>query len=277
MLWKPTEKDKKALNYVLGGKKYKILLSFWHIVEATGLTDKEAIDLGKFIESLEAHWLRDRVNIQNDEVKSGFFRQQRYQYGRNSPVEAIRSSFLQLVADIVDIPCMYHTPLYFIRGWKQNPSLMKPINDVRGGRYIDVWNDIQTAQAGRKRIRDVDKTEIVRRYISQRLPIRDPQGRFIHPTEKDNFIRQLDLQDLVKYPSINTEFLFAEFKMLDPRRRPKETDSADCQHLIPALTYADAFVTRDGYLRDGAKYVKKKTRVPLAEIYGSLASFVEAE
>ncbi|MHC4276651.1 MAG: hypothetical protein ACYSTQ_01005 [Planctomycetota bacterium] len=268
----PTKRDKEALDYVLGRSDYKILLSPWHLVEATRCTDNEkAVGLGKFMESLEPHWLRDRVNIQKDEVKAEFFKER---YACDSQVESICMSFLQLVGDFHS-PFLDETPSEWIRVWKEHSSSMEGIQQVKEG-YPSVFNVNKLAEKEGKFTKDF-KCAIARIYIRLRLPIHNPQGRAIERAEKDTFINGVNLKSLFKFPSIYVEFLFSEFKRKDSRRRGKENDVEDNQHLVTGLTFADVFVTRDGYLRDGARYVKRKADIPVAEIYDSLASFVEAE
>lgn len=271
-LKRPTKRDKEALEYVLGEKDQKILLSWWHIIEAAGCTDtKEAISLVEFIESLKPHWSRDRIVIQKIEVEVEFYKQI---YSYAVECQPIYQSFLQIVAEW-GIPCMCHTPSYFIRGLTRNRALMQPIEDARS-QDLNVSKFVKEAQAKGMITKEVEK-EILQRRIYALLPTHSPYGSFVLPTEKDTFIKKVNLGDLDKYPSICTDILFSTFKRLDPRRGAKRTDTADRQHLVPGLTYANVFITRDGYLLDGARYVKKKACRPVADIYDSLASFAEAE
>lgn len=59
-------------------------------------------------------------------------------------------------------------------------------------------------------------------------------------------------------PSMNTERHLSDYRASDPTRRTRSSDSKDLTMSVAVLPYVDEFVSGDGYLHGGLKYVQRK-------------------
>ena len=71
-------------------------------------------------------------------------------------------------------------------------------------------------------------------------------------------------------PSIQCEHYLAKYRTTNKSRKPKLSDSKDYTISIASFPYVDYFITKDGFLFDGLKYVKKHIPKNNTEIYKSL-------
>jgi hypothetical protein len=100
------------------------------------------------------------------------------------------------------------------------------------------------------------RQSILRDWFLALMPERDGRGQWIDISLREELAHELSTKPEIVFascPAIAVESILTDLRAGGGGRVPRDTDSVDLLHAIPALAYCDAFVVNDKNLRDHAK------------------------
>jgi hypothetical protein len=263
--------ERRALDWLITHSNHsRGVLSLWNLIEASREHRARLQEYGTFIERLSPQWMLDRRNIQRDELRTFLFREM---LGRANtrPCEAVKEHLSQVFHSLVpnEIVFVRETPLPYMRFLAEHPDSQARVRQAEA----DTPEALRTLQCARRDgtwTRHLEERTL-RAWLGITFPDRDPDNRGFDARAREALIARCAerIHDIRRdCPCIGAEFLLEQYRTRDPRRNPGPQDAADLMHIAPAISYCDAVVTGDGYLRGQAQSYARDTGRPLVVARG---------
>jgi hypothetical protein len=236
--------------------RLRLATSEWELLEIAQGTDRcQAIRRAEFIESLEPHWLVDRLHLQRLEIQNFLFNH----FWSKGPqtFDALTPSFAVMMSYVAgpQVPIGWR-PKQLVECLFDNHTLRDQMLDQKM-KTVDAISTLQ--QAGKQKRRQ-SEVEVFKAWLTGMLPDVDPDGVLLTKTGRAELLayccnnREMLYQECC---SLAVEKALSEIRARDPRRHPKQQDAIDLQHAVIALAYCNFFVTKERYLRHCASEAAK--------------------
>ena len=260
------EKSWPLIRSTIGRSEDKTLaISQYNLVEAAGGScQSQTVRRMEFIDSLRPVWVRDRRDIQREEVRNFV-----WERCFNSPMNCV-CPFSRSLSAVLAYHLGAKTPL--------DCSARKWLAIFGGELQLDepktaTVNALTILQAIDRQKKMSTQAQAFCEWVCQNLPFRDPRNRLIGAAECRELSEHcLDnqLEFFQRCRSMAVEDKLTDIRTHDPRRQPKRQDSIDLQHIVVALSYCRSFVTKDRYLLHCATQLTKVLRdANLASVFRS--------
>jgi len=266
------KEEDEALANILESQGITFLCSLWNLAETSnGKNYNQSLNLAKFLDNIKPQWILERLNIQEEEVKNFIY--SNYYKIEYEPVSPIRSYLSEVFSYMASDSVLIGTTAEKIVGsWLRNPSYMDEINQVKK----NTPKALSTLQKAKKRGHyNAKLMEVVDRLrFSKLIPTLSYDSSPISEDEKKDILEFLMTKRKVlrkNSPCLAVEGVISDFRVSNPKRKPEEQDAIDLQHSVPALAYADYFVTNDRFLRSGAEFVKKHRSLDSLKITNNIS------
>lgn len=232
------------------------VLSPWSIFEASGGTDSTRIEAyASFIEGLSLWFIPDHPVLAKREMRRYVFRTY---FGEDPPLESpFATCYSQHLTDlgIENVPVGKYTAAGMIRHYSRTSSApLGPIDQQKVERPL-ILKQLQEAKAEGKMTAELER-QVIQESFSIHFPKRYPNGTPIPLVERINITYDLvaNQQEVLREcPTLWIDSLLADYRIENRSRNPQVGDAIDLMHAGSALVYCNAFVTYDGYTRNGAK------------------------
>jgi hypothetical protein len=273
---KAGEYENRFLSLLIKDPNCRIVFSGWNIVEISKRRNMGgAISLARFVDKLNPLYILDRRNIQKAEIKKFVFQEI---FKENFEFQAIRQFLSEVFYElgITQVPLMASTEKT-VKAWMNNPGCMSEINEVENGTPM-ILRDLQEKLSAGLYTREKQE-EVKVRSLKGLLPDTVPNGEMISNSEKELILERclVSFKKILKTcPAFSVEWFSFDFRTGNPKRNPQRQDAIDLQHLVPALSYCDYFISNDGYVFDGSRFILKKCRTLPCKVFRDFASFIQA-
>lgn len=230
------------LQVALRNNDINLVLSPWHWVEMAEDNDRDrGIALAQFADWLAPGWLRERRNLQQNEVAHGLSREMGLPYRLPEPITTLRDVIVEM------------TSIEIWEGHNLDSAAFVRYLQTAEGRtplLIPLLRNFEAQRANRLAYQAGAFTRQIRRQIQRRvvdqlLPEEGPDGQVIPRRVRREFVRTFREQD---YPSICVETALSS-DALELDRALTSGEFRDRQH-ANSLPYVDEFVTDDRRLRN---------------------------
>ena len=234
---------------------YTAVVSDWNIVEISQASDrKQAKRRVRFLESLNPLWMINKVEIQKKEVQSFLFRSYfgEFIWPYNVFVE---SFFTSVEVSLSRKPKQGWSLFKFVDACLKDPSILHPIKKEQDV-YLEDYFRIKGI--GIDKIKNMHD-EILRRWIIDVLPNKQPNGKNLNLEEK-NFLLEYCVQNKQKFFNYCPYFAFENAlfyqRYADANRQPRKSDALDLEHICCSVSYCDSVVA-EKYLKHIANITNK--------------------
>jgi hypothetical protein len=259
------EAEDGALQRALrSAPELRFAVSDWNLIEPCWEIDKsrdkmELVDrYASFLDALNPLFITNVTEIKRDEMAQ-------LVYGRlgleTAPVHALNQTYSQAraVYGAADLLLGY-TPRHFMRHLARTPE---DLSKYRSGQQavLDAQLSIQRAKQTGEYDDPAYRPQVLRAWFESLIPDRGPDGKFIRPQAAPVVDGLVNEPDVVysSCPAIRAESLLSDARANTGGRNPQLTDAIDLMHSVPVLGYCDGFVSNDGFVRECARQVIKKT------------------
>ncbi len=253
----------------------QVVASDWNLVEiAQGSDRTQAMRRADFISALMPHWAVSRLHVQRAELRN--FLERTYWRTHPTPFQSITPSFAVMMSYNTgpNVPIGWG-PREYVANLHDNPAYLREIEALK----TSCVESLRTQQAAGKRARHAIEPTVLRHWVTEKLPIEKPGGRFLTITEKQAAAEHClaNANDLFRSsPAVAVESALSEVRARDARRQAESQDAIDFQHAVVALAYCDKFAVRDGYLLHCARETAKMLSPMNVAQAGSLDELFEA-
>jgi hypothetical protein len=232
---------RKKVDVRLESGELSVVLSLWHLVETThtGKLDR-ALELARFIASLNTAWLHERHDILKMEVADDFYKFAHVE-NETAPRIATLSAIFAALHREPDAP-RFNIPVEtFVTQWWSHPEDRKPLE-------VAYQNNIE-ALVGIRELRKTGKlTEAIRnetrvKWFEHTTPTTTPAGLEVGREVRHEYIQQAKEESI---PTMSIEAAISEQEW-DAQGGDDKNTIIDKFHVIPALPYVDEIVTNDHF------------------------------
>ncbi len=242
----------------LQGNHFQFVFSSWHWVEmARNQSKSRALQQAGFADSLNPHWLRDRLNIQSEEATEALCLWLNVPFARKASL----TTRAGMIAELNRVPLQQAqglTSSHFVNGWHGRADLLKPLTLAHRQNESSFGWILKNLRRIRKEKRRLDMA-----LVSRLLPAATLRGIVINDPTRRSFVEQFDLG------ASNCKTLIVEQVISEDGwsfwGRLRWQNFIDRMHLIPAMPHVEYFLTDDKRLQKLIKRVKKELRFPAAE------------
>ena len=234
--------------------RVRVTFSLSNLLEASREGHRNAKAYAALMESFSPMWVLQLFNIQQEELRRFIFAEF-LQHRFTTEFEPIKEHLAQVLYELepsASVP-IGEGPLWFIRHFATNSESAATIR--RGEEQIPAA--LTRLQAARKdgKLTPAIERDTVTAVLRGLFPPRRPDGKPFSALERADITKQcLEQIDKLRAcaPTIDAEFILAEYRTSNVDRRPQIQDASDLMHISVAVSRCGAFVTNDGYLRKQA-------------------------
>lgn len=230
------------------------VLSDWNLVEAARESARQANPLDEagryadFFESLRSLFIEGHDALERTEMRNYAYSRWKIP-GASTPQNwMFATEFTQIALSRTPEILLGFNLRIYLRHLVKTESSRKEIGRSVGTALsaqqigIDAHNDGEL---------DKRKMEINRSWLLALLPERDPDGKWIAVQRRQELADELsqNVNDVFRHcPAIFTESVMTDIRATAGGRKARPQDALDLMHIVPALSYCDAFVSNDGPL-----------------------------
>lgn len=240
-------------------RRIELVLSTWHWEEmARDANEARSLGLADYADSLQPLWLRERRNLQTNEVADALFRFIGAEYQIPPPFAALPEVVAAMVGVEPQIAANYTRSAPFVRHLR-TPQGAAPLREA----YDQVYRAqefVRQAHRNQNFSRPIRRT-VDRTLVQQLLPDRTPTGEKIDRRLKRKFLSQIRVNQL---PSLAVEVALSDDARQLNRALP-EREFRDRQHAI-AIPYVDFLITDDGRLTNTIGRIAQRLTFPTATV-----------
>ena len=245
-----------ALTAAKSDPDFHFVLSPWSIFEAASGTDLKRIEAcASFTEDLSLWFIPDHPVLAKREMRRYVFRKY---FSVDTLLETpFTACYSQHLADIgiKNVPVGKYTAAGMIRHYSQSSTTtFDPIDQQKVARPL-ILKQLQEAKAEGKMTKELE-LQVTQASFSKYFPERYPDGTPISMEEQKNIICGLVAnrkEVLRECPTLWIDSLLSDYRIENRNRNPQAGDAIDLMHAGSALVYCNAFVSHDGYTRNGAE------------------------
>jgi len=242
--------DARHFNQLYEKYKINIVLSLDNLIEFSQSNMLEqAIELIQAILTRTPRWIDSFFDIQKQEIRQFIYKEylkkkiQIYNPYRNNFSDFFYGKPISPI-DFVNVAFDPTQKEQFKHAHKEHAGVLAELQQHRKNKKI------------MERINDITLNNVIVSRLDQKEL--DQLGFTLH--DKRDLVRFClkNRKNLFKAcPSLNTEWHLSHYRSLNPKRKTRLSDSIDLTMSSAAFPYVDTFITNDGFLYDGLKYVSK--------------------
>lgn len=244
--------DARHFNQLYEKKQINIVLSLENLLEfSQSDTLEQAIKLTQTVLTYSPKWIDSFPDIQKQEIRQFIYKEYlKKEIQKYTPHLNNFSDFFKGVAI---------SPLDFV-GRAFEPRERKDFENVYT-KHANILSELQQHTKNKEVTKEIDDITLYS-AIASRLSQQELNHLGFTLQDKRDLVRfcLTNRKNLFKQcPSLNTERHLSKYRSVNPKRKSKKSDSIDLTMSVAAYPYVDIFITNDGFLYDGLKYVSKNT------------------
>jgi hypothetical protein len=232
-----------------------IVVSSWHLVETAHTTNLlKALELAKFIDSLDPSWLLERWDIQRLDVEEDFNRFIGLK-GPKKPRVTTRSAAFASLNRMKDSPSFDISSDRFVKQWIEHPEQLSALDKT-------YENNVNSLIRLREIVKSGQLTNEIRRRVDElivqgALPTTTPAGLDVGRGLKIDYVQQIRIEVI---PTLAIETAISEHEWKAQGGADRNT-MIDKMHLISALPYVDEIVSEDKFFHAMYPVAKRTSHV----------------
>uniref|UniRef100_UPI0040572FE3 hypothetical protein n=1 Tax=Candidatus Electronema sp. TaxID=2698783 RepID=UPI0040572FE3 len=248
-------------------REITVVLSLENLIEfSKSGTIEQAIELTQAVLTCVPKWIDSFFDIQKQEIHKFIYSE--YLKKISQEYNPYKNNFSELFHDEIISPLdLTISPLDFVKA-AFDPN-QKNMFNLKWEQHAGILTELQQHRKYNRITKEIEEITL-RNVIVSRLPEKELyQLGFTHDDKLDllRFCLKNKNNFYKSCPSLNTERHLSCYRSLNPKRKPQLSDSIDLTMSIAVFPYVDVFITNDGFLYDGLKYVSKNVRSIQTEIF----------
>lgn len=261
-------RNHELLRSICQADNRRIVISQYNLLEiAQGSDQRRAHRYMELIDDLNPMWARDRLDVQDQEVKSFLWKSY-----FNVPPQQV-TPFSTSMSVVLAYHLRSSVPIIgTAKDWHKTFADKVNIDEPKQ----DTVRALTVLQGVSKQKWKATDHLAFHGWVFKHTPLCDPENHLMNRSQRlqmADYCVANKVEFLNACPSLTVEDTLTGVRTSDPRRVAEPQDAIDLQHSALALAYCNVFITADRYLYHCAEQTKARLRnLQLASVFKNLSA-----